>query len=103
MTHLEFTCSDEKATALIRASRLYDEGIEPAEWISVKERLPKDGELVLFIPESNWKGVYIGKLNHIGARGAVSFEARDSRYRKQYYAKWWMPLPKNPEWEESAK
>ena len=40
MTHIEFNCSDEKAVALIRASRLYDEGVMPAEWISVKDDLP---------------------------------------------------------------
>ncbi|MBO5187212.1 MAG: hypothetical protein J6B91_09255 [Prevotella sp.] len=28
MTHLEFTCSDEKATALLRAARCFDEGTE---------------------------------------------------------------------------
>lgn len=28
MTHLEFHCSDEKATALLKAARLYDEGVE---------------------------------------------------------------------------
>lgn len=49
MTHLEFNCSDEKAVALIRASRLYDEGVMPAEWISVKERMPNaDGEYLVF-------------------------------------------------------
>ena len=37
MTHLEFTCSDEKVVALLQASRLYDEGVKPVEWISVKE------------------------------------------------------------------
>ena len=42
MTHIEFTCSDEKAAALLRASRLYDEGVKPAEWISVKDGMPED-------------------------------------------------------------
>lgn len=28
MTHLEFHCSDEKATALLKAARLYDKGVE---------------------------------------------------------------------------
>lgn len=28
MTHIEFHCSDEKATALLKAARLYDEGVE---------------------------------------------------------------------------
>ena len=28
MTHLEFTCSDEKATALLQAARMYDEQAE---------------------------------------------------------------------------
>lgn len=47
MTHIEFDCSDEKAAALLRASRLYDEGVKPSEWISVKVDLPKDRQRVL--------------------------------------------------------
>lgn len=49
MTHLEFNCSDEKAVALIRASRLYDEGVMPTEWISVDERLPEEREDVAIL------------------------------------------------------
>lgn len=38
MTHLEFDCSDEKATALLRAARLFDEEkelqpVKHAEWL----------------------------------------------------------------------
>lgn len=66
------------------------------DWISVEDRLPESGKLVLFIPESNWKSVYVGKLHSVGKGSGVLFEARDSRYSTRYYAKWWMPLPEPP-------
>jgi hypothetical protein len=42
MTHLEFHCSSEKATALLKAARLYDEGVElePArrgKWLMITD------------------------------------------------------------------
>ena len=48
MTHLEFTCSDEKSVFLLRASRLYDEG--KMRWIPCSERMPEiiDSYLITF-------------------------------------------------------
>ena len=37
MTHLEFTCSDEKATALLMAARMYDEQAERARHTSYSQ------------------------------------------------------------------
>ena len=43
MTHLEFDCSDEKALFLLKAARLYDEGLRNLpEWISCNERMPEE-------------------------------------------------------------
>ena len=44
MTKLELTCSDEKATFLLRAARLYDEGVElepvrHGSWKHIKKHL----------------------------------------------------------------
>ena len=69
-------------------------------WISVEERLPEEGELVLFIPTINQGSVYVGKLSHTGARGGVLFENRQGRTTMKYYAKYWMPLPEPPEVNE---
>ena len=66
-------------------------------WISVEERLPEEGELVVFIPTINQGSIYVGKLSHTGARGGVLFENRQGRTTMKYYAKCWMPLPEPPE------
>lgn len=43
MTDLKFTCEDEKATFLLRAARLYDEGLRLLpEWIPVSKEMPKE-------------------------------------------------------------
>lgn len=68
-------------------------------WISVKEKLPDEGELVVFIPTINQGSIYVGKLSHTGARGGVLFENRQGRTTMKYYAKYWMPLPERPEEE----
>ena len=68
-------------------------------WISVKERLPEEGELVVFIPTINQGSIYVGKLSHTGARGGVLFENRQGRTTMKYYAKYWMPLPEPPKEE----
>ena len=46
MTKLEFTCSDEKSVFLLKAARLYDEGVklEPVRhgrWIIIEENETK--------------------------------------------------------------
>lgn len=51
MTHLEFYCSDEKATALLKAARLYDEGVElepvrHGEWKQVSDDDQYEGTYV---------------------------------------------------------
>lgn len=43
MTKLEFTVSDEKATFLLKAARLYDEGLRTLpEWILTETEMPKE-------------------------------------------------------------
>ena len=43
MTHLEFDCTDEKALFILKAIRLYDEGLRDLpEWIPYSERLPEE-------------------------------------------------------------
>ena len=66
-------------------------------WTSVEERLPEEGELVVFIPTINKGSMYVGKLSHTGAHGGVLFENRQGRTTMKYYAKYWMPLPEPPE------
>lgn len=42
MTHLEFDCADDKAQFLLKAARLYDEGLRNLpEWIPCSEMLPE--------------------------------------------------------------
>lgn len=65
-------------------------------WISVEERLPQDGRIVAFIPSCNHGSVYVGVLTNIGQRGGVMFSHREGRYKSNYYAKYWMPLPEPP-------
>lgn len=62
-------------------------------WISVEERLPKEGQIVAFIPTCNHGRVYVGVLAKIGKSGGVMFSHREGRYKSNYYAKYWMPLP----------
>lgn len=43
MTKLEFTCTEEKSVFLLKAARLYDEGLrELPEWISSEKEMPKE-------------------------------------------------------------
>lgn len=94
MTQLYFDCSDEKALALIRASRLYDEGIMPAEWISVKEQ-----------PEPAEDGVY-------WCYGYWFGSGRKQCETAEYFGEWkivnnfilthWMQLPEPPEEASNA-
>jgi hypothetical protein len=85
MTHLEFTCSDEKATALLKAARLFDEGVKPAEWINVKDRLPMGMTSVLMFIDG--RGVMIGYYQPID--GLWSYDGWSPGTH-------WMPLPEPP-------
>lgn len=73
-------------------------GVEYAKpkWISVHDRLPEKGQLVAFIPTNNTGSVYVGRLSCIGKRDGVMFNHREGRFKSNYYAKWWMPLPEAP-------
>lgn len=104
MTHLEFDCSDEKAVALLRASRLYDEGVKPAEWISVEDGCPvlpdKDFCYVWVIAYSGYhntplpmmyKRTIIRGKRHERWKNSIGSLAPDPDY--------WMPLPEPPKEE----
>lgn len=57
------------------------------EWVSVKDRLPKDGELIIFFdsngtfPATFFKGKFINI---------------ESSENEPWVAAYWMPLPKSP-------
>lgn len=68
----------------------------PPRWISVKERLPEEGQVVLFVPTTNQKSVQVGKLSHVGKQGGAMFENMYSRTTMRYYATHWMPRPEPP-------
>ena len=61
------------------------------EWISVEDKLPEDGQKVLF-SRFNEKGVYCG--DYLFNRGFAS-QGRD-----YYYITHWMPLPEPPKPEQ---
>ena len=67
-----------------------------AEWINVKDKLPNEGEEVLF-----WLAVkkkpFIGWLKEVGRNGGAYFITRSNRQKVAYNASFWMPLPKDPE------
>ena len=71
-----------------------------SEWISVKERLPEDGAIVLFATKNN-PAVYRGKYCCEGIAGAQYFTTRIGRSNSggTYSATHWMPLPEMPEEE----
>lgn len=71
------------------------------DWISVKERLPEEGQVVLFVPTTNQKSVQVGKLSHVGKQGGAMFENMYSRTTMRYYATHWMPRPEPPKEPEA--
>ena len=66
------------------------------KWISVKDAQPSKGVNVLFHPMCNPDSIYIGCINHVGEKGACYFEVRRGKYKTQYSATHWMPLPEPP-------
>ena len=66
------------------------------QWISVKDAQPEKGVNVLFHPMCNPDSIYIGCINHVGEKGACYFEVRRGKYKTQYSATHWMPLPEPP-------
>lgn len=66
------------------------------QWISVKDAQPEKGVNVLFHPICNPDSIYIGCINHVGEKGACYFEVRRGKYKTQYSATHWMPLPEPP-------
>lgn len=70
-----------------------------SKWINIKDRLPEDGQMVAFIPNCNCGSVYVGRLSCIGKSGGVMFTHREGRFKSNYYAKWWMPMPEPPKEE----
>lgn len=73
------------------ADHLIANGVVVQKWISVTERLPKQGHYVLVIDRVTGE-VTTAYLNDFG-----SFVFRDGRGHGAIY---WMPLPKPPKWEE---
>lgn len=71
------------------------------KWISVEDRMPEEGQIVAFIPSCNHGSVYVGVLTNIGKSGGVMFSHREGRYKSNYYAKYWTPLPEPPQEENS--
>lgn len=64
---------------------------EARRWIPVSERLPDNGQKVVFFNYGS-DAVYAGKFNYIGARGTVWFRAGKTSYPGSY----WMPMPEPP-------
>ena len=84
MTHLEFECSDEKALFILKAARLYDEGLRDIpEWIPCSERMPEEAGSYLITARtiSGIRYVRPGLLYSNGKFGRDSVIA-------------WQPLPK---------
>lgn len=64
---------------------------EQRRWISVSERLPENGQKVVFF-NYGADAVYAGKFNYVGKKGTVWFRAGKTSYPGSY----WMPLPEPP-------
>lgn len=66
-------------------------GQEERRWIPVKERIPENGQKVIFY-NYGADAVYAGKFNYIGKNGTVWFRVGKTSYPGSY----WMPLPEAP-------
>ena len=64
---------------------------EERRWIPVSERLPENGQKVVFF-NYGYDAVYAGKFNYVGKKGTVWFRAGKTSYPGSY----WMPIPEPP-------
>lgn len=100
-----FGSDQECYTAKVVATELAGEirNLPPVDaeraWISVKDRLPEQGQRVLFYAKGN-ETVYLGLYLYTGLKDAVWFTTSTSASKKNggnYTASHWMPLPEPPE------
>lgn len=81
------------------------------EWISIKDRLPEDGQELLVIISHGWEGrlVYVGAYKKVESEvswltGVISKASDWSlwgwSYLKEPHVTHWMPLPELPEENE---
>lgn len=92
MTHLEFECSDEKALFILKAARLYDEGLRDIpEWISCDERLPEDGVYLVSCSDDSFPVKMMRLKTDITENVRLWYEWTGI-YDERIFA--WQPLPK---------
>lgn len=91
---LPYESQEERIAVCEEACRLGAAALREQEerrWIPVTERLPENGQKVVFF-NCSADAVYAGKFNYIGKRGTVWFRAGKTSYPGSY----WMPLPEPP-------
>ena len=93
----ELLCDGEVRVSTSRvADHLIANGVTVQEWISVKDRLPEDDQVVLCYKAE--RGVRIGK--HLAATYADGVSAfKDCGRDYAFGATHWMPLPEPPKGE----
>lgn len=64
------------------------------EWISIIDKLPPDGILVLCIGSKGGMFLGIGRNSSIGSNGTCFMMVPNCRGGR--YVKYWMPLPEPP-------
>ena len=93
-------CPLDEVSGVIAAVPTLDYApVRHGEWIRVQDRLPEDTQRVLFVPTCNQGSVYVGQYAFVGRDGGVMFAHREGRYKSNYFAKHWMPLPELPKEE----
>ena len=77
------------------AENLISNGVTVQEWISVKDRLPEDGEYVVCIAKRNPFSMFMPMVARIKKNGWVN------PMTEQYISEvtHWMPMPKPPKGE----
>lgn len=102
MTHLEFNCADEKVTFLLKAERLYDEGLRDLpEWTPCSEKLPEEeGRYLCWY--KNRMEVYsftnnlhkVDNFDFFGRRYPAFYDySSEWGYYEADWVEAWMPLP----------